>query len=113
MSESIERIDLNDYKYYRNRELSWLQFDLRVLEEATSARNPLFERMLFLSISASNLDEFTVVRVASLKDMVHAGYTGKDIAGMNPTVQLSLVAQACREVITEQYSVYNNKLLCR
>ncbi len=112
MSESIERIDLNDYKYYRNRELSWLQFDLRVLEEATSARNPLFERMLFLSISASNLDEFTVVRVASLKDMVHAGYTGKDIAGMNPTVQLSLVAQACREVITEQYSVYNNKLLC-
>jgi len=105
-------INLDDPKYYRNRELSWLQFDLRVLDEAKDDLNPLFERMRFLSISASNLDEFTVIRVASLKDLVHAGFTGNDIAGMNPTVQLSLVAQSARDLINDQYSVYNNKLLC-
>ncbi len=112
MREDDQIINLDDSKYYRNRELSWLQFDLRVLEEAKDDLNPLFERMRFLSISASNLDEFTVIRVASLKDLVHAGFTGKDIAGMNPTVQLSLVAQSARDLINDQYSVYNNKLLC-
>ncbi len=112
MREDDQIINLDDSKYYRNRELSWLQFDLRVLEEAKDDLNPLFERMRFLSISASNLDEFTVIRVASLKDLVHAGFTGNDIAGMNPTVQLSLVAQSARDLINDQYSVYNNKLLC-
>ena len=112
MREDGQIINLDDSKYYRNRELSWLQFDLRVLEEAKDDLNPLFERMRFLSISASNLDEFTVIRVASLKDLVHAGFTGNDIAGMNPTVQLSLVAQSARDLINDQYSVYNNKLLC-
>ncbi|MBP5624362.1 MAG: polyphosphate kinase 1 [Lachnospiraceae bacterium] len=112
MREDGQIINLDDSKYYRNRELSWLQFDLRVLEEAKDDLNPLFERMRFLSISASNLDEFTVIRVASLKDLVHAGFTGNDIAGMNPTVQLSLVAQSARDLINDQYSVYNNMLLC-
>lgn len=112
MREDDQIINLDDSKYYRNRELSWLQFDLRVLEEAKDDLNPLFERMRFLSISASNLDEFTVIRVASLKDLVHVGFTGNDIAGMNPTVQLSLVAQSARDLINDQYSVYNNKLLC-
>ncbi|MCR5117402.1 MAG: polyphosphate kinase 1 [Lachnospiraceae bacterium] len=112
MVNFVTDINLDDPKYYRNRELSWLQFDLRVLDEAKDDLNPLFERMRFLSISASNLDEFTVIRVASLKDLVHAGFTGNDIAGMNPTVQLSLVAQSARDLINDQYSVYNNKLLC-
>ena len=112
MREDGQIINLDDSKYYRNRELSWLQFDLRVLEEAKDDLNPLFERMRFLSISASNLEEFTVIRVASLKDLVHAGFSGNDIAGMNPTVQLSLVAQSARDLINDQYSVYNNMLLC-
>ena len=80
----------NDYtlytkpEYYRNRELSWLSFNERVLSEARDKSIPLFERLKFLSITSSNLDEFHMIRVASLKDMVHAEYTKPDIAGMTP-----------------------------
>ena len=78
----------NNSKMFINRELSWLEFDTRVLGEAENEDNPLFERLKFLSITASNLDEFFMVRVASLKDMVNAGYTKKDIAGMTAKEQL-------------------------
>lgn len=73
---------------FTNRELSWLEFNQRILGEARDRKNPLFERMKFLSITASNLDEFFMVRIASLKDMVNAGYKKKDIAGMTPQEQL-------------------------
>ena len=69
---------------YANRELSWLKFNERVLDEAASHHVPLCERMAFFSIFQSNLDEFFMVRVASLKDMVNAGYKKPDIAGMTP-----------------------------
>ena len=78
-----------DPNNYVNRELSWLEFDCRVLEEARDKTNPLFDRLKFLSITASNLDEFFMVRVASLKDMVHAGYKKPDIAGMCSGVRSS------------------------
>ena len=66
---------------FTNRELSWLEFNQRILGEARDRKNPLFERMKFLSITASNLDEFFMVRIASLKDMVNAGYCRNDPAG--------------------------------
>ena len=82
--------DINEYgsEFFFNRELSWIEFNARVLSEARDKTNPLFERLKFLSITASNFDEFFMIRVASLKDMVNAGYEKKDIAGMKPQKQL-------------------------
>ena len=94
-----------------NRELSWLEFDYRILEEARDKTLPLFERLKFLSITASNLDEFFMVRVASLKDMVHAGYTKPDMAGLNPEEQLAKIGEKTHELVALQYSTYNRSLL--
>ena len=98
-------------EYYTNRELSWIMFNSRVLEEARDKSLPLFERMKFLSITASNLDEFFMVRVASLKDMVHAGYEKKDIAGMTAEQQLTAISTELHSFVSQQYSTYNRGLL--
>ncbi|MCI6676349.1 MAG: RNA degradosome polyphosphate kinase [Clostridiales bacterium] len=98
-------------EYYRNRELSWIQFNYRVLEEARDKTLPLFERLKFLSITASNLDEFFMVRVASLKDMVHAKYKKPDIAGLKPEEQLVQISKELHEFVALQYSTYNRGLL--
>ena len=82
-------------EYFVNRELSWIKFDDRVLSEARDKNLPLFERLKFLSITSSNLDEFYMVRVASLKDQVHAGYKKTDIAGMGPREQLKEISVPC------------------
>ena len=105
-------VDFRNPEYYRNRELSWLQFDGRCLSEARD-RNivPLFERIKFLSITASNLDEFNMVRVASLKDQVHAGYKKKDIAGLTAGDQLALISAKMQEFVKDQYTVYNRSLV--
>ena len=105
-----DRKDYTDPKYYENRELSWIKFDYRVLEEARDKNIPLLERLKFVSITSSNLDEFFMVRVASLKDMVHANYKKKDIAGMTATEQLAAINQATRELVDLQYSTYNRSL---
>ena len=98
-------------EYYENRELSWLKFNGRVLNEAQDKSIPLLERLKFISITSSNLDEFFMVRVASLKDMVHAGYKKKDIAGMTATEQLEAINKDTRELVEMQYSTYNRSLL--
>ena len=98
-------------KYYTNRELSWILFDHRVLNEARDKSIPLFERLKFLSITASNLDEFFMIRVASLKDMVNAGYEKKDIAGMTPAKQLEALNAAIHSLVELQYSTFNRSLL--
>ncbi|MDE5892096.1 MAG: RNA degradosome polyphosphate kinase [Acetatifactor sp.] len=103
--------DFTNPKYYNNRELSWILFNHRVLSEARDKTNPLFERLKFLSITASNLDEFFMVRVASLKDMVNAGYSKRDIAGMTPQEQLEKIDAAIHELVSLQYSTYNRSLL--
>ena len=100
-----------DSKNYVNRELSWLEFDFRILNEARDKSIPLFERLKFLSITASNLDEFFMVRVASLKDMVHAKYKKTDIAGLRPEEQLELIGEKTHELVALQYSTYNRSLL--
>ena len=100
-----------DPKNYVNRELSWLEFDFRILHEARDKSIPLFERLKFLSITASNLDEFFMVRVASLKDQVHAGYKKPDIAGLKPQEQLELIGEKTHELVELQYSTYNRSLL--
>lgn len=107
----MEKTEKYKPEYYENRELSWLKFNERILGEARDKENLLFERLKFLSITASNLDEFFMVRVASLKDMVHADYTKKDIAGMTAKEQLAKINVVTHEMITRQYSTYNRSLL--
>lgn len=108
--EKEKMIDYANAKYYENRELSWLKFDHRVLNEARDKSIPLLERTKFVSITSSNLDEFFMVRVASLKDMVHAKYKKTDIAGMTATQQLEKINQATRQLVDLQYSTYNRSL---
>ena len=106
-----EPLDFENPKYYINRELSWIGFNERVLSEAEDESNPLFERLKFLSISASNLDEFFMVRVASLKDMINAGYQKCDIAGMTASEQLEKVLEKVHTFVDKQYQIYNDELL--
>ena len=107
MSESI----YEKPEYFTNREISWLGFNSRVLSEAKDKSLPLLERLKFLSITASNLDEFFMIRVASLKDMVHAKYTKKDIAGLTASEQLKLIGEEAHVLVQQQYSTYNRSLL--
>jgi len=104
-------IDYRSPEYYINRELSWMKFDERVLEEARDKSLPLLERVKMLGITASNLDEFFMVRVASLKDMVHAGYNKRDIAGMTPKEQLSELSTVTHEFTDLQYVTWRRSLL--
>ncbi len=98
-------------EYYTNRELSWVKFNERVLNEARDKKLPLFERLKFLSITASNLDEFFMIRVASLKDMVNAKYKKPDISGMTPEEQLLALTKETHDLVNLQYSTYNRSLI--
>ena len=106
----MSKKELKNPEYYYNRELSWLKFDARVLSEAKDPEIGLFERIKFLSITASNLDEFFMIRVASLKDMVNADYRKADIAGLTAREQLDRIDVSTHKLVLEQYDVYNSLL---
>ena len=99
--------DLASPDYYFNRELSWLDFNRRVLEEAKDPHNPLFEQINFLSIGSSNLDEFFMVRVAGLQDQLKMNFDIPDSkTGMLPEEQLEAIAQKNGENVAMQYGTY-------
>ena len=107
----MDKKQYEKYENYYNRELSWLQFNYRILGEAKDKSLPLFERIKFLSITASNLDEFFMIRVASLFDLVHAGVKKKDIAGLTPEEQLEKIIPETKNLMNAQYSTLNRALL--
>ena len=104
-------VDFKQPKYYVNREISWLAFNDRVLEEARDTANPLFERANFLAITQKNMDEWFMVRVASLQQQVMLGHDKVDAAGLTPKQQLDDVSAIAGQQIRDQYQVLTRSLL--
>lgn len=96
------KLDLTKPEYFYNRELSWLKFNLRVLKEAMGKETPLLERLKFIAISASNLDEFFMVRVAGLWSNFDSGVEKRDASGMSVHEQLMAISQAAHEQVRTQ-----------
>ena len=101
-----------DPSHFLNRELSWLEFNERVLEEARDPSNPLLERLRFLAISASNLDEFFEVRVAGLQAQLYDNLEPQDPPpdGLGPLAQLSEISRRAHDFVARQYDVWRNEI---
>lgn len=100
------------YKYpYNNRELSWLDFNSRVLEEAFKKENPIMERLKFLSITASNLDEFFMVRVAGVLDKMNDGVKSYDVSGITPSELFDKLSDKAHQFVKQQYSCLNRSIM--
>src|SRR6266576_2826545 len=106
----MARPSLDNPSYYINRELSWLAFNRRVLEEARDPNNPLLERLKFLSISASNLDEFFEVRVAALVQQIEDGQTQASADGLTLVEERDRINQETHDFVDEQYDIWNGQL---
>lgn len=104
-------VDLNDNNYYINRELSYMQFNLRVLDQARNKQHPLLERLMFLLIFSSNLDEFYEIRVSGLKKQLGFGRQRPGADGKYPQEVMSEVHQIVRQALQEQYRILNEELL--
>jgi polyphosphate kinase len=107
---TTDAIELNDPKYYFNRELSWLEFNRRVLQEALDERTPLLERLKFMAIFSSNLDEFFMVRVAGLKQQLEAGVTKLTPDGRTPAQQLADISSCLRPMVEKQHQHFEKNL---
>jgi polyphosphate kinase len=107
----VKVVNLNDPKLYFNRELSLLEFNRRVLEQAKDPTHPLLERLRFLCIASSNLDEFFEIRVAGLKQqqVYGAAQLGPDL--LNPTEQLKQISDLAHQIVAEQYRILNGTLI--
>ncbi len=110
-ADMVMVIDLNDPRYYFNRELSWLEFNFRVLDEAIDPRNPLLERLKFAAIFSSNLDEFFMVRVASLQRQVEAQVTTLTPDGRTPQQQLDQISQRLNVMLAQLQKLLETELL--
>ncbi len=108
--KALAEINLTDPQYYINRELSWLEFNRRVLQEALDPQTPLLERLKFLAIFSSNLDEFFMVRVAGLKQQVEAKVNKITADGRTPEQQLEAIAQILHPMIAQQHDQFNHVL---
>src|SRR5215471_17870274 len=109
---SANGVALDDPSLYINRELSWLEFNRRVLEEAQDPRVPLLERLKFLAIFSSNLDEFFMVRVGGLQEKVQAAIDrGSGADRMPPLSQLERITETVRQMVAEQYRCLNEEVL--
>src|SRR5262249_49392711 len=106
----MARISLDDPKYFLNRDTSWLEFNGRVLEEAEDEGNPLLERLKFLSISASKLDEFFEVRVAAMMQQIEDGYNEAGPDGLTLTAKRDILAKVTHEFVEQQYDCWNARL---
>src|SRR5207245_7033971 len=100
-----------DPKNFINRELSWLEFNRRVLEEAQDPTQPLIERVKFLSIFSSNLDEFFEIRVAGIKQQIESETSDVGPDGLSPTEIFNNIQRMVRELVAAQYSLWNEELL--
>ena len=109
-SRTSQKINLKDHQYYFNRELSWLEFNYRVLYEALDPRTPLLERLKFTAIFSANLDEFFMVRVAGLKRQLEADVTKLTPDGRTPLQQLEAISERLRPLIRQQVENFEYEL---
>lgn len=108
--KTISEINLSDPQYYFNRAISWLEFNKRVLHEAFDPRTPLLERLKFMAIFSSNLDEYFMVRVAGLKQQVEAQVHQTGADGLTPQAQLEAISQQLHPVVVEQHRYFEQEL---
>ena len=111
MNDAVSEIDLKDPRLYVNRELSFLEFNQRVLEQAKDRSVPLLERVRFLCISCTNLDEFFEIRVASIKELLEAGAAQTSPDGLSLAAQLAAIRTRTARLVEEQYQLLNEVLV--